>query len=428
VRPVDSDTARLSPSQRAALAHVLDLVRQQEVFARPRVTEVLRRAGCGTATHREAMECIRAHARVVIHFHPDRFGIKPIPVAEALLQEGVYRNQFETGRSSGGLSAFPGGPRDLWERTLFGGAYHAEGVTDSDRPKYGALELVRYPDGPIPRFGSCYFVLRPSVSKCTSFTFAGSEDPRATERLGTIDRMDNIMAALFAEIEAGGTAAPPWPPFRAPTLGVPNLTVARLLNVLRELASPRKDPAGLVAGRVLDTQIEAQVHGPGMCSCTMVPRPVTRQTQRPDSTRFYKRFGGWPVELVTGFNVILNGFFGITALVLAMTGVFGVMAYSVSRRTREIGVRVALGAATDDVLRMVLGQGLRTIVIGITIGVVTALALTRTVTSLLFGVTATDPLTFISVTLLLVGAALLACYIPAQRAARVDPMVALRCE
>jgi putative ABC transport system permease protein len=128
------------------------------------------------------------------------------------------------------------------------------------------------------------------------------------------------------------------------------------------------------------------------------------------------------------FNVILIGFFGIAALALAMTGVFGVMAYSVSRRTREIGVRVALGAATDDVLRMVLGQGLRTIVIGITIGVLAALALTRTVTSLLFGVTATDPLTFISVTLLLVGAALLACYIPAQRAARVDPMVALRCE
>jgi predicted permease len=128
------------------------------------------------------------------------------------------------------------------------------------------------------------------------------------------------------------------------------------------------------------------------------------------------------------FNVILIGFFGITALLLATAGVFGVMAYSVSRRTREIGVRVALGAGSGDVLRMILGQGLRTIFIGVAIGIAGSLALTRTVESLLFGVTATDPLTFGSVTLLLVGAALLACYIPARRATKVDPMVALRCE
>ena len=128
------------------------------------------------------------------------------------------------------------------------------------------------------------------------------------------------------------------------------------------------------------------------------------------------------------FNVILIGFFGITALLLATAGVFGVMAYSVSRRTREIGVRVALGAAPAGILRMILGQGLRTIFIGVAIGIAASLALTRTVQSLLFGVTATDPVTFGGVTLLLVGAALLACYIPARRATKVDPMVALRHE
>jgi putative ABC transport system permease protein len=128
------------------------------------------------------------------------------------------------------------------------------------------------------------------------------------------------------------------------------------------------------------------------------------------------------------FNVILIGFFGIVALLLATTGVFGVMAYSVSRRTREIGVRVALGAGSSDVLRMILSQGLRTIFIGVAIGIAGSLALTRTIESLLFGVTATDPLTFGGVTLLLVGAALLACYIPARRATRVDPMITLRYE
>ncbi|MGH9765048.1 MAG: FtsX-like permease family protein, partial [Blastocatellia bacterium] len=128
------------------------------------------------------------------------------------------------------------------------------------------------------------------------------------------------------------------------------------------------------------------------------------------------------------FNFILIGFFGITALLLATAGVFGVMAYSVSRRTREIGVRVALGASSGEVLKMILGQGLSTILVGVVIGIAGSLALTRTVSSLLFGVNATDPLTFVGVTLLLIGAALLASYIPARRATKVDPNVALRYE
>jgi predicted permease len=128
------------------------------------------------------------------------------------------------------------------------------------------------------------------------------------------------------------------------------------------------------------------------------------------------------------FNVILIGFFGITALLLATAGVFGVMAYSVSRRTREIGVRAALGAGSWDILRMILGQGLRTIFIGLGIGIAGSLVLARTVESLLFGVTATDPLTFAGVALLLMVIAIIACYIPARRATKVDPVIALRYE
>ncbi|HEY2797506.1 MAG TPA: ABC transporter permease [Thermoanaerobaculia bacterium] len=128
------------------------------------------------------------------------------------------------------------------------------------------------------------------------------------------------------------------------------------------------------------------------------------------------------------FNVILVCFFGAAALLLATAGVFGVMAYSVSRRTREIGVRVALGAGTRDVLRLIVGEGLRTVLVGAALGLAGALVLTRTISSLLFGVTATDPVAFGAVTALLLAAALLACWIPARRAAKVDPLVALRSE
>ena len=128
------------------------------------------------------------------------------------------------------------------------------------------------------------------------------------------------------------------------------------------------------------------------------------------------------------FNLLLIGFFAGIALLLATAGVFGVMAYSVSRRTREIGVRVALGAGSGDVMAMLLGQGLRTVLLGVVIGVAGSLALTHVIQSLLFGVSATDPLTSVSMILLLISAALLACYVPARRAAKVDPMVALRYE
>jgi predicted permease len=128
------------------------------------------------------------------------------------------------------------------------------------------------------------------------------------------------------------------------------------------------------------------------------------------------------------FSLLIVGSFGIVALLLATAGVFGVMAYSVSRRTHEIGVRVALGAGSRDVLGLILGQGMRTVLVGVVLGLAGGLALTRAIASLLFGVTATDPLTFTGVILVIVACALLACYIPARRATQVDPLVALRHE
>jgi len=128
------------------------------------------------------------------------------------------------------------------------------------------------------------------------------------------------------------------------------------------------------------------------------------------------------------FNLTLVGVFAATALLLAVAGIYGVMAYSVARRTHELGVRMALGASAPHVLRLVLSQGMLTTVIGLAIGIAGALVLTRAMQSLLFGVSATDPLTLVGVALVLGLAALLATYIPARRATQVDPIVALRHE
>ena len=122
----------------------------------------------------------------------------------------------------------------------------------------------------------------------------------------------------------------------------------------------------------------------------------------------------------------LLGLFGLLALVITAAGIAGVVAFSVNQRTQEFGIRMALGAGRGSVLAMVLRQGLTLVLIGLAIGLAGALVLTRVLTTLLFGIEPTDGVTFVAVSMVLVAVAAIACFVPARRAATVDPMVALR--
>ena len=239
----------LSESQLAAIEHITEYAKLRKDIASPKINHILRMSNITHETLENSLDKIKSHARVALHFHPDRLTPNFQSVAEGLLVSGVYKSQFETFLSNGKVAPYADGERDQWEKLLFGGAYNSRSATTSQRPKYGALNLMLHSDGPSPRFGSCYFLLRPSVSQRCTFTYLDSH--RNPVEKGTYEEFDLIIAALLEEVFERDYA-----------LGETNLTPTGLINqFLVNLEKDFSDPSNKKAARNLNHYIEAQVHG-----------------------------------------------------------------------------------------------------------------------------------------------------------------------
>jgi hypothetical protein len=238
----------LSDSQTAAIEHVTQYAKLRKDKALETIKEILQMSDITQELFDSAVEKIKKNARVALHFHPDRLTPKLESVAQDLLTNGLYKSQFETFLSNGKVAPHSGGPRDQWEKLLFGGAYNLATSTNTQRPKYGALNLMLHPDGPSPRFGSCYFLLAPTVSRRCTYTYLDSH--RNPAEKGTFAEFDDIVAALLQEVFERDSA-----------LGQ-SLTPTRLINHLRaNLEMEFSDPSDKQPVRNLNHYIEAQVHG-----------------------------------------------------------------------------------------------------------------------------------------------------------------------
>ncbi len=196
----------------------------------------------------ELSSVIDQHYRVAIHFHPDRIDRRGNMVLKSLLEEGVYKNQFETGISNGGLSAYEGGERVQWEHDLFGDSFvRAPKVS---RPKYGALDFRLFPEGPAPRFGSCYMVLSLDVMKRSTFTFMDSN--LNSNGKATFGNWDCLLAELFTGVFINELF-----------LGKFHVSTDEVVDILFHSSSNGYDETyfNQPVGRNLNHYVEAQIHG-----------------------------------------------------------------------------------------------------------------------------------------------------------------------
>ncbi|MFN8578162.1 MAG: DUF3626 domain-containing protein [Candidatus Sericytochromatia bacterium] len=238
---------KLSESQIYAIEYIKNYAKTHKKDSLDSIKHILEMSNISFDSFDYSISQLKNHGKVAIHFHPDRLDSNFKSVAENLLEQGIYKSQFETLISNGSVSAYHGGERDLWENELFGGAYNK--IEHSQRPKYGAFDLMLHPDGAAPRFGSCYFLLNSNVSQRCTFTYMDSHQ-KPNEK-GTLDEFDYILSALLTEIFTRNYA-----------LGKYNLTVPKFINHLStKLSKPYSDPYKKSTSHNINHYIEAQIHG-----------------------------------------------------------------------------------------------------------------------------------------------------------------------
>ena len=240
---------KLTPSQVTALKFIETYAKKLHVVTQDDLTNVLAMSNISQKTYEVALQQVKKHARVALQFHPDRISKSGKTVSQDLFISGYYKNQFETHVSNGKLAPTPQGARAKWEDNMFGEAFTKHGADLSERPKYGALDLMLHPDGPCPRFGSCYLLLKPTVSQRCTFTYMDSYKNPIEK--GTLKVFEPIFAALIAECFE-----------RRFALGKQNISPQELIDhLLTQLNMPYKSPSGQPPGRNLNHYIEAQVMG-----------------------------------------------------------------------------------------------------------------------------------------------------------------------
>lgn len=190
-------TAALRRYNKLAIDYIEAYSKKRIEYANDSIEHVIKMSNIKHYELVKLKEVIKKKARIAIHFHPYRIGKDSKTAIESMIEAGQYNNQFETTISNGSLTAFEGGKRDIWENLLFGQIYKESQIPNSLRPKYGSLALMGYSDGPSPRFGSCYFLIKPELSKYATFTYLDSyTNPKEK---GTINFFEEILACLLSE-------------------------------------------------------------------------------------------------------------------------------------------------------------------------------------------------------------------------------------